>query len=77
MELMTSVEMAQQWGISSRRVAILCEDGRVEGAFKKGKTWLIPSDAKKPDDRRRVQFKGQKELQTNNVGYFGYFGYID
>lgn len=44
MELMTSVEMAQRWGISSRRVAILCEDGRVEGAFKKGKTWLIPSD---------------------------------
>lgn len=62
MELMTSVEMAQKWGISSRRVAILCEDGRIEGAFKKGKTWLIPSDAKKPDDRRRVQFKGQKEM---------------
>lgn len=72
MELMTSVEMAQRWGISSRRVAILCEDGRVEGAFKKGKTWLIPSDAKKPDDRRRVQFKGQKEMQTNSGGYFGY-----
>lgn len=61
MELMTSVEMAQQWGISSRRVAILCEEGRIEGAFKKGKTWLIPSDAEKPGDRRRVQFKGQKE----------------
>lgn len=59
MELMTSVEMAQQWGISSRRVAILCMEGRIDGAFKKGKTWLIPSDAEKPDDKRRVRVNVQ------------------
>lgn len=57
MELMTSVEMAKEWNISSRRVALLCEEGRIEGAFKKGKTWLIPNDAKRPEDRRRVQIK--------------------
>jgi hypothetical protein len=52
MELMTTSEMAKVWGVSSRRVALLCSQGRVEGAMKKGKTWLIPSDAKKPTDPR-------------------------
>ena len=52
MDLMTTSEMAKVWGISSRRVALLCSQGRVEGAIKKGKTWLIPSDAQKPKDPR-------------------------
>ena len=53
MELMTTIEMAKVWNISSRRVALLCSQGRVPGAMKKGKTWLIPSDAKKPTDPRK------------------------
>lgn len=53
MELMTTKEMAQVWNISARRVALLCSQGRVEGAIKKGKTWLIPSDANKPGDPRK------------------------
>ena len=52
MDLMTTSEMGKVWGISSRRVALLCSQGRVDGAIKKGKTWLIPSDAKKPQDPR-------------------------
>lgn len=53
MELMTTKEMAQVWNISARRVALLCSQGRVEGAIKKGKTWLIPSAASKPGDPRK------------------------
>ena len=53
MDLLTSVEIAKKWGISSRRVALLCSEGRVEGAIKKGKTWLIPETTKKPEDQRR------------------------
>lgn len=52
MDLMTTSEMAKIWGISPRRVALLCSQGRVVGAMKKGKTWLIPSDAEKPHDPR-------------------------
>ena len=52
MELMTTSEMAIIWGISSRRVALLCSQGRVNGAIKKGKTWLIPRDTEKPTDPR-------------------------
>ena len=47
-------QTAEKWGISQRRVGIYCKEGRLEGAMIKGKTWLIPADAKKPDDPRRV-----------------------
>lgn len=52
MEYLTTVELSEKWGISSRRISVLCAKGRIEGAIKKGKTWLIPSDAFKPKDAR-------------------------
>ena len=55
MDYLTSIETAERWGISSRRVALLCSEGRVEGCIKKGKTWLIPDNAKKPEDPRKVK----------------------
>ena len=59
MNFLTTTEMAKVWGISSRRIALLCSQGRVDGATMKGKTWLIPENAKKPEDPRRAQKKGQ------------------
>ena len=53
MDYLTTLEMSQKWGISARRIALLCEQKRVMGAVKKGKTWLIPSDAIKPADKRK------------------------
>ena len=52
MEYLTSVEMSEKWGITSRRISVLCAEGRIEGAIKKGKTWLISSETKKPADAR-------------------------
>ena len=52
MEYLTTVEMSEKWNITSRRIGALCSEGRIDGAIKKGKTWLIPSDAVKPDDAR-------------------------
>ncbi len=57
MELLTTKEISEKWNISARRVAVLCEEGRIEGAAKKGKTWLIPSDASKPEDGRYRRMK--------------------
>jgi DNA-binding transcriptional regulator LsrR (DeoR family) len=45
-------EVAEKWNISRRRVQILCEEGRIEGAFKLSDVWVIPKDAEKPADRR-------------------------
>lgn len=52
MEYLTTVEMSKRWNVSSRRIGVLCTEGRIDGAIKKGKMWLIPVDAKKPTDAR-------------------------
>ena len=48
----TLKEAAAKWGISERRIRILCTDNRIEGASKMGPMWVIPADAVKPDDKR-------------------------
>lgn len=61
MELLTTTQMAEKWEISRRRVTTLCREGRIEGAILRGNTWLIPDDAQKPDDIRRVRKMGQAD----------------
>lgn len=45
-------EVAKKWGITPRRVQVLCVTGRIQGAGKIGGVWAIPSDAKRPVDNR-------------------------
>ena len=45
-------QTAEKWGISSRRIRILCAEGRIPGAFKMGAYWSIPEAAEKPFDER-------------------------
>lgn len=52
MEYITASQAAAKWGISQRRVQILCAEGRVFGVFKLGEAWAIPADAQKPCDSR-------------------------
>lgn len=52
MEYLTAKETAQKWGISERRVQVLCEQGRIAGVQRLGKSWAIPSSAQKPIDKR-------------------------
>ena len=51
-EYMTIKQAAQKWGIGERRINTLCQEGRIEGAVKFGKSWAIPAGAKKPIDQR-------------------------
>ena len=46
-------EAAQKWQISERSARNYCAQGRVEGALLEGKTWKIPSNAKKPERKPR------------------------
>ena len=46
-------EAAQKWQISDRSARNYCAQGRVEGALLEGKTWKIPSTAKKPERKPR------------------------
>jgi hypothetical protein len=51
-ELMTTKEASEIWGITQRRVQTLCDKGKVEGAVRVGKTWIIPRGTPKPIDGR-------------------------
>lgn len=53
MEYLTASEISSKWGISSRRVRTLCNEGRINGAIVKGNLWLIPENATKPEEQRR------------------------
>lgn len=54
-------EVSEKWGITDRRIRVLCSEGRIEGATKVGRSWLIPENAVKPIDGREIQ----------NVKYIG------
>lgn len=59
-------EAAEKWGISARRVRILCAEGRIGGVIKKGNLYMIPSNALRPADARvgRISEKENKSLFT-------------
>lgn len=67
MEYLTTTEMAEKWNISSRRIGILCTEGRIDGVIKKGKMWLIPDDAKKPEDGRLKRKMDKKNKTTKEI----------
>jgi Fic family protein len=70
MKYMSSKEASEKWKISDRRIRVLCNEGRIEGAIKFGRNWSIPSDAKKPVDARKTSKK-------NYIGLEFDFSYID
>lgn len=48
----TVKEAALKWGVSERRIRILCSEAKIIGAYKDGRNWKIPSNAIKPSDGR-------------------------
>ena len=52
MEYLKIDEAAKKWALGVRRVQILCAEGKVEGAVRFGRSWMIPKDAIKPVDGR-------------------------
>ncbi|MCQ5334073.1 helix-turn-helix domain-containing protein [[Ruminococcus] torques] len=54
MDYASSAEMAKKWNVSQRRVAVFCKEGRVDGAILIGRMWMIPRDAIKPLDPRKI-----------------------
>jgi len=63
MKYLSTSQAAEKWKISARRVAVLCEEGRIEGVQKAGSTWIIPDEAIKPEDNR---VKSGKYIKTVN-----------
>ena len=57
MNYISVAETAKKWNVSERSVRNYCAEGRVEGAILVGKTWTIPSDAKKPERKNKQEDK--------------------
>ncbi len=62
MNYISTQQASDKWGISSRRVQQLCEQGRVMGAIRFSRVWAIPKEAPKPQDPR------SKHSKENNGG---------
>jgi len=68
MKYMSTFEAAEKWGISHRRVSILCNQDRIPGAQRAGSRWIIPEDAEKPSDARIKSGKYMKLQIKEGVG---------
>ena len=65
MKFMSAREAADKWGISQRRVAVLCSENRINNVTMVGNMWIIPATAEKPIDARRIRYnkKEQKAIK--------------
>lgn len=50
----TVQEAAERWNITDRQVQMLCKEGRITGAVKLSRIWIIPENAKKPTNSRQT-----------------------
>ena len=78
---MTVKQASEKWGISDRRIRVLCSEGKIPGAYQEGRSWKIPVDAKKPADgrykskesllaqidRKKVELDGRRPLTAGEV----------
>ncbi len=70
----TCKEMAIEWDVNVRSVTNFCKDGKIPGAFKRGKYWYIPDDATKPVDGRLLsgRYKKKEEIKQLPIGISDY-----
>ena len=44
MEYLSISQTAEKWGLSKRRVQVLCSEKRIPGVMRVGSYWAIPAD---------------------------------
>ena len=69
MKYLSITQTAERWGISTRRIQILCGEGRVHGAIRIGSVWGIPEDAEKPADARIKNGKYHISDSDSKIGH--------
>ena len=58
-------EAAEKWDMTPRRVQVLCNEGRIEGAQRVGNVWTIPETAEKPLDARKKVAPANYKVNSN------------
>ncbi|MDR2670663.1 MAG: helix-turn-helix domain-containing protein [Oscillospiraceae bacterium] len=67
-------EAAAMWGLSERRVHKLCQDGRIAGLIRFGRSWGIPSAAEKPGDARKSAPFDEDAAGADGGARYDWFG---
>ena len=52
MDMITAKEAAAKWGVTPRRVQGLCKEGKIKGAMRWERSWMIPSHAVLPSSAK-------------------------
>ena len=52
MEWITVKQASEKWGVTARRVQELCKEGKIKGATRWERTWMIPSYAVLPSSSK-------------------------
>ena len=65
----TCREKASEWNVTVRAVNIMYKDGKIKGAFKEKRGWLIPDYAKRPSDgRTSLSKRNSTEIKPLPIG---------
>ena len=64
MEYIKVSKAAEKWGVSARRVRLLCAEGKIPGVTRKGNLYMIPENAPKPLDGRRTRAGVLEEIEA-------------
>ena len=67
LEWITPEEASKKWGIKVRRVQELCSKGKVTGATRFGRVWMIPLNAPKPIDGRTKAAKSRQDSELGGI----------
>ena len=65
MEYVKISDVAAEWGISPRRLQAMCASGKIEGASRFGRAWMIPKGLKKPLDARTKAYKNSHDSSVD------------
>lgn len=61
-------EIAKKWGVTPRCVQLMCAKGKIEGAERFGREWMVPKNAKKPlDGRTKASRQHEKDFMNINM----------
>lgn len=71
MEYITTKEASAKWGISTIRITVLANEGRIPGAQHLGRSWLIPATATKPAELK-ANHSGSAKKKTTEENHFSF-----
>lgn len=67
MEYLKVSQAAEKWGLSARRVRVLCAEGKIDGVIRKGNLYMIPANVAKPEDGRRSKAYLANDIATKAI----------